>query len=159
MIRNYKLIVATVILLASVSLEAIAATTVRVSLWGEAVEMPTNLGIGMDGNMSKAKMGIASAPNSVKAGEVTFVVKNNSKKTIHEMLVIPIKSKTAKLPFIAAENRINEDAAKKLGEVSELDPGKSGSLTLNLKSGKYALICNVPGHYGAGMWTILTVNP
>ena len=34
-----------------------------------------------------------------------------------------------------------------LGEVSELDPGKSGTLTLTIKPGKYLLVCNVPGHY------------
>jgi hypothetical protein len=44
------------------------------------------------------------------------------------------------------------------GEVSELDPGKSGSVTVALKAGKYLLICNVPGHFGAGMWTEFTVT-
>ncbi|MGX7876784.1 sulfocyanin-like copper-binding protein [Mesorhizobium sp. ORM6] len=32
-------------------------------------------------------------------------------------------------------------------------------MTVDLKAGKYLLICNVPGHYGAGMWTEFTVDP
>ncbi|WP_245455931.1 sulfocyanin-like copper-binding protein [Mesorhizobium sp. M7A.F.Ca.US.008.03.1.1] len=43
--------------------------------------------------------------------------------------------------------------------MSELDPDKSGTLTVDLKAGKYLLICNVPGHYGAGMWAEFTVEP
>ena len=39
---------------------------------------------------------------------------------------------TTPLPFVAADNRVDEDAAGHLGEVSELDPGKSGALTLTL---------------------------
>jgi uncharacterized cupredoxin-like copper-binding protein len=45
-----------------------------------------------------------------------------------------------------------------MGEVSELDPGKSGSLTLTLDAGTYMLFCNLPGHYMAGMWTFVTVK-
>lgn len=58
---------------------------------------------------------------------------------------------------IEAENRVDEDKAGDKGEVSELDPGKSGTLTVELKAGKYLLICNVPGHYG-GM-TLASVWP
>ena len=46
----------------------------------------------------------------------------------------------------------------RLGEVSELDPGKSGTLTLKLDPGTYMLFCNIPGHYMAGMWTTVTVK-
>jgi uncharacterized cupredoxin-like copper-binding protein len=53
---------------------------------------------------------------------------------------------------------VNEDAAGHLGEVSELDPGQSGSLSMKLDPGTYMLFCNVPGHYMAGMWTTITVE-
>ncbi|WP_281408400.1 hypothetical protein [Mesorhizobium sp. B2-3-14] len=43
--------------------------------------------------------------------------------------------------------------------MSELDPGKSGTLIVDLKPVKYLLICNVPGHYGAGMSPEFTVEP
>jgi uncharacterized cupredoxin-like copper-binding protein len=140
---------------------SLAATIVKVSLWdkGADMEMPTDLGMGMHGQMSMATMGVKAAPDKVKAGEVTFQVKNDSEDTIHEMLVIPIASESASVPFIADENRIDEEAAHDLGEVAELDPGASGSLTLNLDAGKYLLVCNIAGHFMAGMWTIFTVAP
>jgi len=44
------------------------------------------------------------------------------------------------------------------GEVPELDPGKSGTLSVSLQPGTYLLLCNQPGHYEAGMWTVFTVT-
>jgi uncharacterized cupredoxin-like copper-binding protein len=74
------------------------------------------------------------------------------------MLVSPVKDENTVLPFVENENRVDEEASGDLGEVSELEPGKSGSLTLDLKPGNYILFCNVPGHYMAGMWTALKVE-
>jgi len=136
-------------------------SVVNVSLWdkgGDAMA-PKNLGFAMGGDMSKATMGISVTPETVKAGEVTFEVLNSSKDTIHEMIVAKIKDMNQPLPYIDDENEVNEDKYGDLGEVSELDPGKSGALRLDLKPGKYILYCNVPGHYMAGMWTVFTVEP
>lgn len=35
--------------------------------------------------------------------------------------------------------------------------GATGWTTVNLKPGRYELLCNIAGHYGAGMFTQLTV--
>lgn len=70
----------------------------------------------------------------------------------------PVKDENATLPYIAGENRVDEEAAGDLGEVADLDAGKSGSLTLDLRPGIYVLVCNIPGHFMAGMWTTLTVK-
>ena len=104
-------------------------------------------------------MGIKASPGAVKAGEITFNVTNDSKDTVHEMIVMYLANPGKPLPYLEAENRVDEDKAGDKGEVSELDPGKSGTLTVELKAGKYLLICNVPGHYGAGMWAEFTVEP
>ena len=53
---------------------------------------------------------------------------------------------------------VDEEQINDRGEVSELDPGQSGSLSLNLKSGTYMLLCNVAGHYKAGMYTLIHVS-
>ncbi len=45
-----------------------------------------------------------------------------------------------------------------MGEVSDLGPGRDDTLTLNLKPGHYALICNLPGHDAAGMYTNFQVR-
>ncbi len=139
-----------------------ADAVVKASLWdkGGAMDMSKSmgLGMGMHADMGKAVMGIKLDAKAVAAGKVTFQVTNDSKETIHEMLVSPIASEDAVLPFVDGENRVDEEKSGDLGEVSELDPGKSGSLTLDLKPGYYVLFCNVPGHYMAGMWTVLKVE-
>ena len=108
---------------------------------------------------SKATMGIRPSPATVKAGDITFNVTNDSKDTVHEMIVMYLADPAQALPYINTENRVDEDKAGDKGEVSELDPGASGKLTVTLKPGKYLLICNVPGHYAAGMWSEFTVTP
>jgi uncharacterized cupredoxin-like copper-binding protein len=158
-------LLALTLMVALVATADAAGTTLKVTLWGEMTgTMPTDLGMGM----TKAKgatrgtnshMGITIYQHTIKAGSVTFEVKNNSEKTIHEMLVLPIKDATTPLPYTKNESRLDENKTNSLGEVSELDPGKSGTLTLTMNPGKYLLTCNVPGHYAAGMWTLLTVSP
>ena len=74
------------------------------------------------------------------------------------MIVIKVTDPKKALPYVAADSKVDEDAAGHLGEVSELDPGKSGSLTMKLDPGTYMLLCNIPGHYMAGMWTTVTVK-
>jgi len=140
---------------------ASAATPVMVKLWdkGGNMDMPTDLAYGTPGlDKSKSPMAIKVSRTRVPAGDVTFHVKNVSKETIHEMIVVFLTDPGAPLPYIEDQNRVDEEKVIDKGEVSELDPGKSGSLTLNLAPGTYLLICNVPGHYAAGMWTELTVS-
>ena len=138
---------------------ALADTTVKVTLWDKPAIMNSgmkmNMGMGMHGNMSMAGMGIDVDKAKVRAGKVTFDVLNASKDTIHEMIVSPIRGPDVSLPYVANEGRVDEDASGDLGEVSELDPGRAGSLSIELKPGYYALFCNVPGHFTAGMWTTI----
>lgn len=139
-----------------------AATVVNVSLWdkGADVEMPTGLAYGTPGiDLSNATMGIKLSRDSAPHGIVSFKVKNDSKDTVHEMIVLQLDKPGEPLPYMADEQRVDEEAVGDKGEVSELDPGQSGSLTVNLQPGPYLLICNVKGHYAAGMWTEFTVTP
>jgi len=141
---------------------ALADTTVNVKLWDKAGDMDMSknmgLGMGMHGDMSMATMGIDVDTHTAPAGKVTFKVTNIAKEIEHEMLISPIKSTDDVLPYIDAENRVDEEASGDLGEVSELEPGESGALTLDLKPGLYILFCNIAGHYGAGMWTTFEVK-
>ena len=150
------------VVLTAASGAAMAATVVHVSLWDKGANMQMVTGDeyepGVKIDMSKATMGVKAMPDQAKAGVVTFKVTNNSKDTIHEMIVMHLDKAGDPLPYIKAENRVNEDKSGDKGEVSELDPGKSGALTVALQPGKYLLICNVPGHYASGMWTEFTVT-
>lgn len=135
-------------------------TVVNVSLWDEGGDkMATDLGFPASGkDMSKVTMGIALSADTVEAGEITFEVLNSSKEMVHEMIVSKLQDASTPLPYISNENRVDEDKAGDFGEVSELDPGKTGALRLDLKPGKYLLFCNIPGHFTSGMWTIFTVK-
>ena len=73
------------------------------------------------------------------------------------MIVAPIANVSTPLPYDTEQQRVDEDTAGDLGEVSELNSGQSGALRLTLKPGLYILYCNIPGHYVLGMWTLLTV--
>ncbi len=105
-----------------------------------------------------ATMGINIDQREVSAGTVVFAVVNNSKDIIHEMILSPLPKDKKELPYVKDENRVGEDEAGHLGEVSELDPGAKGALTVDLKPGDYILYCNIPGHFAGGMWTLITVK-
>jgi uncharacterized cupredoxin-like copper-binding protein len=116
------------------------------------------LGMGMKADMSKAIMSISINPKSVLHGTVKFSVTNKSSNVIHEMILSPVADEAKLLTYIEKENKVDEESSIHLGEVSELDPGKSGTLVVDVKPGKYILYCNLAGHYMAGMWTILEVR-
>lgn len=146
----------------SLASAANAATVVKVTLWDKGLEagMAEGLQMNMSGaDMSQATMGVTAEPAKVKAGEITFEATNASKEIIHEMLIVPAQADGELLPYVTNESRVDEDAAHHLGEVSELDPGKSGALTVTLEPGHYVLFCNIPGHFNGGMWTTFTVEP
>ncbi len=149
-------------LLASLMLtaNALAGGTVVVQLWdkGAEAEMAMNMGIGMGGDISNAAMGIRLDRGTMSQGDVTFEVTNVSTDTEHEMIVAPISGLSTPLPYDEGAARVDEDAARSLGEVEELQPGESGSVTIHLLPGIYILYCNIANHYAAGMWTVLAVT-
>jgi len=95
---------------------------------------------------------------SVKAGKVVFDVSNISKDELHEFLVVKTPLAADKLPMNADGTRVNESKLRNIKELGDLDPGKSGTITLNLKPGHYVLFCNQPGHYTGGMEGNFTVT-
>jgi len=140
---------------------ASAGTVISVDLWdaGPDMTMVDNMRIKDHPDLSKAPMGIKISQSTVPAGEVTFNAINSSKDIEHEMVVGILKDPDKGLPYKTKIGRVDENApGMNIGEISELEPGETGSLTLNLKPGKYVLYCNVAGHYASGMWTILTVK-
>ena len=156
-----SLMLAAALSVAGFAAPALAATsTINISLADQGAEAPlgTNLGMTMNGDHAMAVMHVVVDKAEVPAGEVTFKVTNDSKEIVHELLVVKVADTNEPLPYLNSESRVDEDAAGHLGEVSELDPGASGSLTLSLDKGTYMLFCNIPGHYLAGMWTLVRVN-
>jgi uncharacterized cupredoxin-like copper-binding protein len=117
-------------------------------------------GLGMMGpNMMMGMMAIRIDQDTIKAGPVKFDVTNWSRFIPHEMLILAVDNPATALPYDYNEAKVNEDQLKVLGDTSKLQPNKSGSVEVTLAPGSYLLICNVPGHYAAGMATTLRVTP
>ena len=115
-------------------------------------------GYGMMGRGMMGGMSVRTNVTSVKAGNVTFDVTNLSRSLVHEMIVVAVENPNAPLPYDYNAGQIPEKQVKMLGETEEMQPNAEKTITIDLKPGAYLLICNVPGHYAAGMWTPLTVT-
>ena len=101
--------------------------------------------------MILADFAIKPATTSLKAGKIEFDVKNVGKQE-HEFVVIATSKPAAKL---GKGSRVPEKG--NIGETGNLKPNQSKTLVLNLSKGHYAVICNDPGHFMAGMHRDLTV--
>ncbi len=89
----------------------------------------------------------------IPAGKATFIARNAGKFT-HELVVLKTPRPAGKLPM----KGIEAVETGKVGTIPNLPRGTTKSLTLTLKAGHYALICNIPGHYQAGQFADLTVR-
>jgi uncharacterized cupredoxin-like copper-binding protein len=101
---------------------------------------------------------VTAVPASAPAGEIDFDA-TNSGNIEHELVIV--KTDLAHDALVVVDGKVDEAASGTLiGEIEpdELPAGGEASATFNLAAGNYALICNLPGHYGAGMHTGFTVN-
>jgi uncharacterized cupredoxin-like copper-binding protein len=95
------------------------------------------------------------APASSKAGKIKFVVRNKGQLK-HEFLVVKTKRAASKLPVKGSAVKLKGLDVR--GKLAPFAPGKTKSLSLKLKAGKYVLFCNLPGHYRAGQYKAFKVS-
>lgn len=112
----------------------------------------TGTAAGSNVAIALTEMKIAATPSSAKAGEVTFDVKNQG-ALAHEMVVIKTTKQASQL---GSGSTVPETGA--VGETGDVPAGGSKTLKLKLTAGHYALICNIAGHYAAGMYTDFNVS-
>jgi len=103
-------------------------------------------------------------PATVPAGPVSLRARNTG-MMIHEVMVLPLG--TGRSPgqlAIGANGQVDESAS--LAEASRscgpdhgdgILPATTGWTTVTLPPGRYELLCNIAGHYWAGMYTELDV--
>jgi uncharacterized cupredoxin-like copper-binding protein len=103
--------------------------------------------------------GITLSTNTMKAGPVTFVVRNNPTDQTHEFVVAQTDLPADQIPVNSDTHLIDEEQLTVLGEVEDLGSGALKRLTLDLKPGRYLLLCNLASHYQSGMYAELTVTP
>lgn len=92
------------------------------------------------------------------AGKITINAPNQG-KVVHELVLVKTDKAATDLP--QANGEVDEDAippADIPGEIADVPPGETKSLTVTLPAGRYVMICNVPGHFAAGMYGTFTVS-
>jgi uncharacterized cupredoxin-like copper-binding protein len=96
---------------------------------------------------------VIPSTKTVRAGRVTFVVRNAGKLD-HEFVVLRTNVSPGKLPV--AGGRAKEIGRQ--GRIPTFRPGRTRRLTLTLRRGKYILLCNLSGHYRAGQFVAFRVR-
>lgn len=119
---------------------------------------------------------IAVAPNELEAREIELDVRNIDNQQ-HEVVFIATELPAEALPIDRAADVVDTSGLRVVGEVEQFRPGErpvfgvsdeaaeegesegaeEGS-EIDLPAGRYVLICNIPGHYTAGMYATLTVR-
>jgi uncharacterized cupredoxin-like copper-binding protein len=99
-------------------------------------------------------------PTSMLAGQVKFSITNIG--TIqHELLVFKSDLPPAALPVDNKGNIIEDGPGISLvSDGDNIDPGKTQTRVVDLtQPGTYVFVCNIPGHFKAGMFRVVTVTP
>jgi uncharacterized cupredoxin-like copper-binding protein len=114
---------------------------------------------------SPQQMSIELSQSFAPAGKVSFLI-SNAGTVDHEMVVLRTDQPAASFPITGFEgesNRFNEDAKglTNVGETGDpaMKPGTSKMLTIDMAPGHYAIVCNLNGHYAAGMHQDFWVTP
>jgi uncharacterized cupredoxin-like copper-binding protein len=118
-----------------------------------------------NGIMSGGAMRLTTDHSTIAHGDVSFLAANFGSRS-HEMVILRLSdSQIAGTRLIGDDGKIDE--AGSLGEASNtcgagagqgIVPGASSWVTVNLAPGRYELVCNLRGHYAAGMYSELTVS-
>ena len=125
-----------------------------------AAEVPAGGSTANEGNFVSGTLQewkVAVAPNTATAGEVKFTIEN--KGTIgHEFLVVKTDILDGKITLDGDHFAEPSPGLEVIDEIGEFKQGTTELLVLTLEPGNYQLVCNLPGHYAAGMHTSFVVS-
>ena len=94
---------------------------------------------------------------SARAGRVSFRISNDG-SSVHEFEVLRTDTAADALPVDSGVVQTTAAGIEIVDEVEDISPGTDAQLALELGAGSYAVICNVSGHYEAGMFASLDVS-
>jgi uncharacterized cupredoxin-like copper-binding protein len=107
---------------------------------------------------------VLPATSTIKAGSVTFNVKNIGPAEEHEFVILKTDLDALSLPT-AAGGKVDEagTGVEAIGEIEEFASGENKTATFDLAPGKYVFICNIVDadgnvHYAKGMAAAVTVE-
>ncbi len=110
-----------------------------------------------DINVNLKSMAMTLSSTVAKAGEVIFHIKNDATDLKHEFVVFKTDLAGDKLP-VDNKGSVVEGQLTKMDEM-EVEKGQGGDLKIKLTPGHYVAVCNIEGHYQAGMHVEFTVVP
>jgi len=114
-----------------------------------------NEGHFISGTLEEWKVNVSTA--QATAGEVKFTIEN--KGTIgHEFLVVKTDILDGQIRLDGGHFAEPSDGLEVIDEIGEFPAGTTELLVLSLEAGNYQLVCNLPGHYAAGMHTSFVVS-
>jgi len=141
-----------------------AVTCAAPSLPGATVDIhATDAGDSMMGQ-TPMRATVLATPVSVPAGKVSFVVSNTG-ALVHELVILPLPADGPGTRPTGSDGKIDE--SQSLGEASRscgagtgdgISPGSTAWTTVTLRPGRYEVVCDLPWHYAAGMFDVLTVT-
>jgi len=100
--------------------------------------------------VSEGDMYLHPSTTTVASGKVTFTVTNDGQMD-HEFVIVtgdPSGTTGDEPGRVSEAAHIGGAEGPEIGNVS---PGQTKTLTAQLKPGTYTAMCNLPGHFGAGM--------
>jgi len=98
------------------------------------------------------------APATLKAGPTTFTISNFG-TVPHELLIFKSPLAPDKYPTDAQGNIKEEGAGVDLlSDGDNIDPSGSQVRAVDLAPGTYLFVCNIPGHFKSGMFSVVTVT-
>jgi uncharacterized cupredoxin-like copper-binding protein len=106
--------------------------------------------------LSEWKVVVAS---TIKAGKTDFSIKNDGAAP-HELLVFKSALEPKAYPTDPAGDIVEDGAGVTLvSDGDNIDPGGTQARSVDLVPGTYLFVCNIPGHFKQGMFTVVTVTP
>lgn len=121
---------------------------------GSASTAPTGTAVAV----AESEYTITAVPATVPAGAAELHVTNNG-NAAHELIVLKTDAAPAALP-LSADGRVDltSSSLTVVGQAQNIVAGGSANVSATLPAGHYVLICNITGHYAAGMHTGLDVT-
>ena len=96
---------------------------------------------------------------AIKSGKTDLTI-TNAGAAPHELLVFKSDLKPSAYPTDAAGDIKEEGPGVKLvSDGDNIDPAGTQTRSVDLAPGKYLFVCNIPGHFKQGMFTVVTVAP
>ena len=118
------------------------------------------IGIAVSGVAIYVSEWSVGVPTSMVAGKANFAITNIG-SIQHELLVFKSDLSPSALPVDTKGNIIEDGPGITLvSRGDKIDPGKTQARTVDLtQPGTYLFVCNIPGHFKAGMFSVVTVTP